>query len=262
MDLGIKGKTALVTGGANGIGKAISIDLAKEGVNIIFTSRDAKTVKKGEALLKKYNVLTKGLKVDFLKPKQFSSFLLKIKKLKIDILINNAGHTFDIKDPYCSIDSWRKVMSVNFETPVQITNAVIQNMKKKKWGRIVNITSCAGLENSGPVTYTVSKAALTAYSRTMGRILATESQDIVMSALFPGVVVTKGGHWDKILKTNPKHAKKYLNERCPLGRFGEVEEISSVVTFYSSKLVSFSQGAIIPIDGGQSKHFMYHNYLT
>ncbi|MDA7465990.1 SDR family oxidoreductase [Candidatus Pelagibacter ubique] len=262
MDLGITGKNALVTGGANGIGQAISIDLAKEGVNIFFTSRDDKTIKKGEILLKKFGIKAKGYKVDFLKKAQFSQFLKKIKKLEIDILINNAGHTFDVKDPYCNISDWRKVMSVNFETPVQIINAVVKSMKRKKWGRIVNITSCAGLENSGPVTYTVSKAALTAYSRTMGRILASESQDIVMSALFPGVVATKGGHWDKILKTNPSHAKKYLSERCPLGRFGRVEEISPVVTFYSSKLVSFSQGAIVPVDGGQSKHFMYHNYLS
>ena len=146
MDLGITGKNALVTGGANGIGQAISIDLAKEGVNIFFTSRDDKTIKKGEILLKKFGTKVKGYKVDFLKKAQFSQFLKKIKKLEIDILINNAGHTFDVKDPYCNISDWRKVMSVNFETPVQIINAVVKSMKRKKWGRIVNITSCAGLE--------------------------------------------------------------------------------------------------------------------
>lgn len=112
-------------------------------------------------------------------------------------MVNNAGHTLDIKDPYCNINDWHKLMKVNFDTPVQIVNAVVPYMKKVKWGRIVNITSCAGLENSGPVTYTVSKAALTAYTRTMGRILATESKNIVMTAVFPGVVVTKGGHWEK-----------------------------------------------------------------
>ena len=131
--------------------------------------------------LTKYNVYTKGINVDFLKKNQINSFIKKILKLKIDILVNNAGHTFNVTDPYCKIEDWRKIMTLNFETPVQITNSVIKHMKKKKWGRIVNITSCAGLENSGPVTYTVSKAALTAYSRTMGRILATESKNIVMS---------------------------------------------------------------------------------
>ena len=153
-------------------------------------------------------------------------------------------------------------MNVNFDTPAQIVNALVPKMKKKNWGRIVNITSCAGLENSGPVTYTVSKAALTAYTRTMGRILASECKNIVMTAVFPGVVATKGGHWEKILKTNPAHAKKYLNERCPLGRFGKEDEISPVVTFYCSQLASFSHGAIVPVDAGQSRHFMTHNYLT
>jgi short-subunit dehydrogenase len=135
MDLGISGKNALVTGGANGIGKAISIDLAKEGVNIFFTSRDNKTIKKGEVLLKKFGIKAKGYKVDFLKRTEFSHFIKKIKKLNIDILINNAGHTFDVKNPYCNISDWRKVMSVNFETPVQIVNAVVKNMKKKKMGQ-------------------------------------------------------------------------------------------------------------------------------
>ena len=135
-------------------------------------------------------------------------------------------------------------------------------MKKNGWGRIVNITSCAGLENMGPVTYGVSKSALTAYTRTMGRILATEAKNVVMSAVFPGVVKTKGGHWDKILKTNPKRAIKYLKERMPLGRFGRPSEISPIVVFHCSELASFSHGAIVPVDAGQSRHYMYFNYLS
>jgi NAD(P)-dependent dehydrogenase (short-subunit alcohol dehydrogenase family) len=262
MKLGIKKKIALVTGGANGIGKSISEGLANEGVTVFFTSRSQKTIHEMESILKKYNANCKGFKVDFLIKNSLNNFLKKIKKLKIDILVNNAGHTFDITNPYCDISDWHKLMKVNFDTPVQIINEAVPYMKKKNWGRIVNITSCAGLENSGPVTYTVSKAALTAYTRTMGRILATESKNIVMSAVFPGVVATKGGHWEKILKSNPAHAKKYLKERCPLGRFGKVEEISSVVVFYCSELASFSHGAIIPVDAGQSRHFMTHNYLS
>ena len=152
-------------------------------------------------------------------------------------------------------------MGLNFEIPVQICNLVIPIMKRKGWGRIVNITSVAGLENSGPVTYGVSKAALTVYTRTMGRILATEAKDVVMTAVFPGVVITKGGHWDKVLQTNPQHAESYLRERCPLGRFGKVDEISPVVVFYCSNFASFSHGAIIPVDAGQAKNYMYFNYM-
>jgi len=262
MNFGIKAKNALVTGGANGIGKSISEGLANEGVNVFFTSRSQKTIDGMEKTLQKYHTKCKGIKVDFSNKNSLKKFLNVIKKLKIDILVNNAGHTLDITDPYCDISEWQKLMRVNFETPVQIVNAVVPYMKKKKWGRGVKLKFWAGLEKMGPVTYPVSKAALTAYTRTMGRILATEAKNIVMSAVFPGVVVTKGGHWEKIIKTNPGHAKKYLKERCPLGRFGEVDEISPVVIFYCSQLASFSHGAIVPVDAGQSRHFMTHNYLT
>ena len=133
-------------------------------------------------------------------------------------------------------------------------------MSKMNWGRIVNITSCAGLENSGPITFTAAKAALTAYTRSMGRVLAIEDPNIVMTALYPGVINTKGGHWEKILKDNPEHAKKYLRERCPLGRFGNVEEFAPAVAFYCSELASIAHGSIVGFDGGQSKHFTQYNY--
>jgi 3-oxoacyl-[acyl-carrier protein] reductase len=261
MDLGISGKTALITGGANGIGESITEAFAREGVNVIFTSRSQATLDLMHEKLKKYSVKSTGIVVDFLKDGWIDILSGGIQGLQVDILINNAGHNFNINDPYCPIEDWRKVMGLNFEVPVQICNLIIPQMKKRDWGRIINITSCAGLENSGPVTYGVSKAALTVYSRTMGRILATESKKVVMTAIFPGVVLTKGGHWEKVLDANPGHAEKYLRERCPLGRFGEPDEISPVVVFYASNFASFSHGAIIPVDAGQSKHYMYFNYM-
>lgn len=261
MDLGISGKTALITGGANGIGESITEAFAREGVNVIFTSRKQDVLDRMQEKLKKYAINSRGILIDFLKNDWIEILTSSLQNQAIDILVNNAGHNFNITDPYCSIDDWRLVMGLNFEVPVQICNLVIPKMKENNWGRIINITSCAGLENSGPVTYGVSKAALTVYSRTMGRILATESKNVVMTAVFPGVVVTKGGHWEKVLEENPDHAEKYLKERCPLGRFGEPSEISPVVVFYASNFASFSHGAIIPVDAGQSKHYMYFNYM-
>ena len=95
----------------------------------------------------------------------------------------------------------------------------------------------------------------------MGRILAKESKNVVMSALMPGVILTEEGYWNDILKENPKHAEKYLKERCPLGRLGETREISPMAVLMCSELASFMHGAIVPVDAGQSKHFMYFNYL-
>ena len=261
MDLKIKNKWALVTGGANGIGEEISEELAKSGVNLVVTSRSADPITKLKNKLKKYNVEVHGILVDFLHDGWLVEFKNQIKNFSIDILVNNAGHNLNITDPYASIEDWQKVLDLNFFSAVQINNLLIPNMKSSGWGRIVNITSCAGLENMGPITYGVSKASLTAYTRTMGRILATEGGAVVMSAIFPGVVVTKGGHWDKVLKTDPERAKKYLDERCPLGRFGKTSEIAPVVTFYCSEHVSFSHGAIIPVDAGQVRSYMYFNYM-
>ncbi len=262
MKLGINKKNAFITGGANGIGEAISIDLAKAGANIYVTSRSQKNILDLKKKLKKYGVKVDGVIVDFLK----KNYLIKIKKFlqskNIEILVNNAGHNLNITNPYCSKKDWNDVLELNFFNSVNLCNYLIPKMKKNGWGRIVNITSCAGLENMGPVTYGVAKSALTAYTRTMGRILATESKNIVMSAVFPGVVITKGGHWDKILKNDPKRAKKYIKERMPLGRFGKPSEISPIVVFHCSELASFSHGAIVPADAGQSRHYMYFNYLS
>jgi len=261
MDMKIKGRWALVTGGANGIGASISEALAKEGANVVFTSRHKSTISKMTNHLSSFDVESHGIVVDFLECDWVERFLSEIANFKIDILINNAGHNLNVVDPYCSIKDWRRVLALNFETAVVLCNAIIPGMKLRNWGRIVNITSCAGLENMGPVTYGVAKSALTVYSRTMGRILATECPNVVMTAVFPGVVLTDGGHWDNVLKSNPEHAERYLRERCPLGRFGKVDEISPVVVFYASELASFSHGAIIPVDAGQSRNYMYHNFM-
>ncbi len=262
MKLNLKGKTALITGGANGIGEEISLKLAEEGVNILVTTRDKKNIIKIKKKLSKSKVKVDGVVLDFLKKNWLSKFKKFIRGKKIEILVNNAGHNLNITNPYCNKKDWERILDMNFFNSVQINNILIPMMKKRNWGRIVNITSCAGLENMGPVTYGVSKAALTAYTRTMGRILATESKNVVMTAVFPGVVVTKGGHWDKVLKKDPQRAKKYIKERAPLGRFGKPNEIAPVVAFYCSELASFSHGAIIPVDAGQSRHYMYFNYLN
>lgn len=263
MNLGIEGKVALVTGGAQGIGSSITRNLLNEGATVIATSRSQKAFDEliAENQANKDRLIT--IQSEITAEGAIPELLAKISDLGLDIniLVNNAGHTMNVTDPYCPLEDWRSVFRLNFEVPLQLINAVVPGMKSRKWGRIVNITSCAGLENSGPVTFSTVKAALTAYTRSMGRVLAIEEPGVVMSALFPGVVVTKGGHWEHVLATNPEHAERYLRERCPIGRFGEIDEIGPIVAVYCSELASFCHGAIIPVDAGQSKHFMYFNYM-
>ena len=261
MDLKIKGKWALVTGGANGIGKEISKELASAGVNLVVTSRTIGPIEKLKKEITNLDIKVEGVIADFLDQDWINNFSEQVRKYDFEILVNNAGHNLNVTDPYCSVEDWNKVMNLNFFTAVQLSNLLIPKMKSLGWGRIVNITSCAGVENMGPVTYGVAKSSLTVYTRTMGRILATEGGEVVMTAVFPGVVLTEGGHWDKVLKEDPERAKQYLDEKCPLGRFGKPNEISPVVAFYCSEHASFSHGAIIPADAGQARSYMFHNSL-
>ena len=263
MELGIKDKVALVTGGAQGIGEAITRNLLNEGAYVFATTRSEAAANDLTEKLPEFKAKLRLINSSLTEDGDVESVVdqVKLTGKKIDILVNNAGHTLNITDPFCSIDDWRTVFALNFEVAVKLVNLCAPDMKKSMWGRIVNITSCAGLENSGPVTFSTVKAALTAYTRSMGRVFAIEQPETVMSALFPGVVLTKGGHWEEVLRTNPEHAEQYLKERCPLGRFGNVDEIGPLVAVYCSELASFSHGAIVPVDAGQSKHFMSFNYM-
>ncbi len=264
MDLGIKGKKALVTGGASGIGQAIAMDLAKEGVKVFITSREDAKLKKAMTMLGGKKAGHSFLKCD-IADDQGPEKLIQVLHKDFghpDIVVNNVGSAFGITDPYCPTSDWRKFFRLNFEVAVEINNLLLPHMKKQNWGRIVTITSGAALENSGPVPYCAAKAALGAYTRSMGRVLATEAQNVVMTAVMPGVVLTEGGHWEHVLKERPEHAEKYLRERSPLGRFGKTSEISPMVIFLCSKMASFCHGAIVPVDAGQAKHFMSFNYLS
>lgn len=261
MELGLKNKKALITGGAQGIGKAIAKDLAKQGVQVAIVSRNK------DLLIKTFNEL--GGKnsghysicsniIDEQEPQKIAHDI-KDNFGDIDIVVNNVGDTLSITDPLCPITDWRKVFRLNLEVHIEINNSFIPKMKEKKWGRIINITAGASMENSGPVPYCSIKAAYTAYSRSMARVLAPYG--IVMSAVLPGVVLTENGHWQKVLEERPEHAEKYLSERTVLKRFGKPEEISPMVVLLASELASFCVGSIVPVEGGQARHYFQTNEI-
>ena len=256
--MGIKGRVALVTGGCSGIGLAIAKSLAGEGVKVCITSRNQEKI---DSALEKLNEVSEndylGIKSNIsleLEPtKVFNQVLEKYNHL--DIVINNVGDTLNITDPYCSLEDWNRLFRLIIGVAIEINNLAIPIMKKKKWGRIVNITAGASMENSGPVPYCSFKAAYTAYSRSMARVLALENSGIVMSAVLPGVVITEDGHWSKVLEERPGHAEKYLEDRTVLKRFGHPKEISPIVTLLASEHASFCIGSVIPVEGGQAKHY-------
>lgn len=257
MELGLKGKKALVTGGATGIGEAICVELAKEGVQVALTSRKRESLERTLAKLGGNQQGHHGIVTDITlegEPQRVGQQVLQ-QFGEPDIVVNNVGDTLGITDPLCPISDWRKVFRLNLEVHVEINNCFIPTMRRKKWGRIVNISAGASMENSGPVPYCAIKAAYTAYSRSMARVLAPDN--IVMSAVLPGVVFTEHGHWAEVMRTRPEHAEKYLAERTVLKRFGTPEEISPMVALLCSEKASFCIGSIVPVEGGQARHYFH-----
>lgn len=255
MDLGIKGRRALVTGGGRGLGRSIAEILATEGAAVAVVSRTAKDI---ESLVEDMGGTAAGhlgIAMD-LNPEGGPRTLLDQLDRdfgSVDIVVHNMGGTLDITDPYCSIDDWRRLWRHNLEVALELNLELLPAMSKEGWGRVVHISSISAMENHGPVPYGTLKAALTAYTRSMGRVVAPDG--IVMSTVLPGAVFTAGGYWDSASVNNPDHVKRYLDDRMAIRRFGRVEEIGNVVTFLCSELASFAVGSVVPVDGGQGRGY-------
>lgn len=255
MDLGIKNRLALITGGGRGIGAAIAEGLAREGARVAVVSRTASDIKNLVNRIggKKGGHL--GVVLD-LTEESGPGDLIKILNKNFgmpSIVVHNLGGTLEIKDPFCSVQDWRRVYRFNFEVAVELNILLVPDMQKNKWGRVIHISSISAMENHGPVTYCAMKAALTAYTRSFGGVVAPDG--IVVSAVLPGAVYTQKGYWDMTSRENPEHVKKFLTDRQRIGRFGKPEEIGNFVTFLCSNLASFNTGSIVPVDGGQGRGY-------
>ena len=256
MDLGITGKRALVTASGRGLGRGIAETLAREGAKISVVSRTSQDI---EELLNKIGGASEG-HIGFATnleaaggPQSLLDYLRSSDFWPIDIVVHNLGGTLNIADPFCDIEDWRRVWRINMEVALELNQELLPSMRERGWGRVVHISSIAAVENHGPVPYCSVKAALSAYSRSMGRVLAPEG--VIMTSVLPGAVFTEGGYWDMVSRERPEHVEKYLADRMAINRFGKVDEVSGVVAFLCSDHASFCVGSMVPVDGGQGRGF-------
>ncbi len=168
-----------------------------------------------------------------------------------DVLVHNLGGTLDITDPYCSIEDWAKVFRLNLGIAVELNLRFVPNMQERGWGRVVHVSSVSGTENQGTVPYCAAKAALNAYTRSFGRVVASDG--VCVSAVMPGAVWTEGGYWDRDVSYSDNFAK----QRMAIQRLGMPDEIGRFVGFLCSKQASFVVGSTFLVDGGQGRSFGY-----
>ena len=242
----LSGKSAVVTGGSRGIGRAIALRLAAQGADVAFSYRGNEAAANETAgAIEASGRRALAVQADVSDPESADALIKAALESfgKIDILVNNAGTTRDDLIMRMSLDDWRTVLETNLFGAFYATKAVTRPMLKAKGGRIVNITSVSGQAGqTGQANYSSAKAGLIGLTKATARELA--SRNITCNAVAPGFVLTE------LTKDLPENLQAQINERTPLGRFGTVEEIADAVAFLVSDEAAFITGQVLAVDGG------------
>ena len=242
-----KNRTALVTGGAQGFGLDIAKRFLKSGAKVIIWDIDSKMLEKAKKELNNPN-LSSNI-VDVSKYEEVESCLNEIiKDSNIDILINNAGITGPTAALWeYNVEMWKKVVDINLMGTFNCCRALVPNMIKNNYGRIVNVASVAGKDgNANASAYSVGKAGAIGLTKSLGKELA--NKNIAVNAITPAGAKTR------ILDQMTKEHVQRILSKVPRGRFLEVEEFTSLVCWLSSEENTFSTAAVFDISGGRSTY--------
>ena len=244
----LEGKTAIITGAARGIGKAIAIKFAEEGCNIAFTDLFYDDIAKAtEAELLAMGVKAKAYSSDASKFEDSQNVVNQITADfgSIDILVNNAGITKDTLLMRMTEDQWDAVITVNLKSVFNFTKAVQAGMLKQRSGSIVNMSSVVGVSgNGGQSNYSASKAGIIGFTKSIAQELG--SRNIRCNAIAPGFIIT-----EMTAKLPPDVVAEW-QKQIPLQRGGKPEEVADVVTFLASDMSSYVTGQVIVVCGGMN----------
>jgi 3-oxoacyl-[acyl-carrier protein] reductase len=244
MDLGIQGKTALVTGASAGIGRAIAASLAAEGVRLAVVARRRKLL---ETLEQEIGAKLVIIECDFLKddaPQRIAEASLAGLGA-VDILVNNAGGSrkFDLKT---SEEQWHEAMTLNFTRQRQLTHRLLDAMIARKWGRIINLTGKS--EPEGINGAFCAKAAMHSWAKGLSREVGRHG--ITVNCIPPGRIIS-----EQILRNyTPEYRQWQSEHEIPVGEYGQPEDIANLVCFLASPRARYITGTVIPVDGGLRRY--------
>ena len=242
----LEGKVALVTGASRGIGRAIALRLGATGARIVVN--DVVFREGAGAITEAFHNVGAEVKVveaDVTDATQVQEMFQQVEESwgGVDILVNNAGVTRDSLLLRMSEEEWDTVLNVNLKGVFLCCRAAARQMLRKRWGRIINMSSVVALAgNPGQVNYAASKAGLIGVTRTLARELA--SRNVTVNALAPGFIDTD------MVKGMSEEARKQALARIPMDRLGTAEDVAAVVAFLASEEAGYITGQVIGVDGG------------
>ncbi len=240
-----QGKVALVTGASRGIGRAIALELGRNGAIVVGTATSEAGAEKITAYFKESGIEGFGLALDVGNNESVASVLAQITE-RVGaplILVNNAGITRDNLIMRMKDDEWHDVINTNLNSLFRLSKGVLRGMTKARWGRIISIGSVVGaMGNAGQVNYAAAKAGLEGFSRALAREVG--SRAVTVNSVTPGFIDTD------MTRELPEAQRDSLTAQIPLGRLGQAEEIAHVVAFLASEGAGYVTGATIPVNGG------------
>ena len=249
MDLLLRGRTALVTGASAGIGRGIARALAAEGVRLALTAR---------RLDKLHEVCAEIVAAGGAEPVVFEQDMLApdaptliaqraLQGLgSVDILVNNAGGSRSFKDLHVSEEAWNEAITLNFHRPRQLSDALIDQMIERRWGRIINITGKSEPDHVNGAF--CAKAGLHSWAKGLSRMVGPHG--VTVNCIPPGRI-----HSEQIFRNyTPEYRQWQCENEIPMGRYGEPEDLANLVCFLASPKASYITGAVIPVDGGLRRY--------